>query len=137
MNKAKKKFYVIDMVDEASRMYYGMLVESAGTKEILEAVRQGIAYFKANGIIVNRIRTDHCNIFKKKIFMKSKEFRKFLEDNNIRHQYIPFQKPQYNGLVERMHRIINDELVYAFFGSWWQFRKLARNLLDVYWKIQL
>lgn len=106
-----QNIYIFDAIDEESNYYYNKVIKFKTEDEILKATKIMLDFYKSKGIKVKRIRTDNAPEFKESIFDERGKFHKFLTDNNIIHEFILPRNPQQNGKIERVHRVIDDELL--------------------------
>lgn len=108
-----KPIYIIDIIDEKTKFYYGELYENVSKEKLINFVHNAINYFKKYNLKILRIRTDHALVFKKTNFINTGEFNKLLFNFSIRHEYIAFGQPQCNGVIERNHRTIDNEFLHS------------------------
>ncbi len=110
-NKFNKYLYILDAKDEQSKLYWCKYLQYQTKEEILSGVNEMIRHFSGYGIKIKRIRTDNAMVFKKTNIVKTGEFDKILEQHNIVHEFIPLGQPECNGVIERHHRILDEEII--------------------------
>lgn len=107
----KRNIYIMDAKDQQSKLYWHKILKYQTKTELLEGLTESIDFFENHGIKIKSIRTDNAMVFKKTNFVKTGEFDKILQSKNIEHEFIPLKEPECNGVIERHHRILDDEVI--------------------------
>lgn len=109
--KLKEYIYVLDAMDEESKFLFTKVLDNKTEDEIIRATLECIKYFKKYGINVIRIRTDNAPEFIFSPFEEKGRFDKMLKSMMIKHEFIEHRQPQENGVIERHHKTIDDEIL--------------------------
>ena len=110
--RTKQKCYVYNFVDHASRWQFKMVFESYGHTETAEFFKELI---KKCPFKILRLQTDNGVEFTNKYnshldATKAHPLDILCEQNNIKHKLIPVGEKELNGLVERSHRMDDEQL---------------------------
>ena len=103
--KEGKLKYQRTFLDVYTRMQYVHLSRSRDSNTTINALKEAIEFFPFN---IKAIQTDNGSEFRGK-------FHTYLEENNIKHYFIPKSSPQWNGCVERVNRSIDEEFYLNIF----------------------
>lgn len=95
-----RKEYVFAIVDAFTRFVTLRAVAAPTTKIAIKVLEEINQYFGTPSVVVS----DNGTAF------TSKEFRKYCEDNVIKHALISVATPRANGIVERIFRGVKDSL---------------------------
>ncbi len=109
---SKKKCYVYNFVDHASRWQFKMVFESYGSMETEEFMR---ALLRVVPFKIKRLQTDNgtefTNTFGKNMMQRKKHIlEEICEEYGIVKKLIPPGEKELNGLVERSHRQDDNQL---------------------------
>jgi len=109
-----KKTYVYNFVDHASKWQFKMAFEGPG---VFETIRFMEAVLKACPFKIKRLQSDNGTEFSYKHFHWSvpdaptvHPLEKFCKEHGIAKRLIPVGEKEVNGLVERSHRMDDNEL---------------------------
>ena len=121
--------YIFDMIDEESKFLYTEVLLDKTEESIFKAMKNGIRYFKNNGIDVKRIRTDNAPEFKDSPYEERGRIHKFLISNKIKHEFITERTPQENGCIERHHRVLDDEVIrrISHLTNFWDYKEIIES----------
>ena len=107
----RRKIYVLDAKDQQSKLYWCKLIKTQTKQEMLDGLKEMINFFNGYGVEIKNLRTDNAMVFKKTNWVSLGEFNRMLEEYNINHEFIPLGQPECNGVIERQHRILDEEFV--------------------------
>ncbi len=102
-----KKWYILDYIDEKTRIVYSYPSQECQVIDVKHATTQVLKFYQTLGIKITRIRTDNGAQYTTNIFgthRKNSWFTDFCKENSIVHETTPFRSPQSNGKIERFHR---------------------------------
>ena len=99
--------YLHSAVDDHSRLAYTEELPDEKGHTAAGFWRRAEAWFRARGIIVERVITDNAFCYRGRLFNDA------LAATGIRHTYCRPYRPQTNGKVERFHRTLLEEWAYA------------------------
>ncbi|WJG70153.1 DDE-type integrase/transposase/recombinase [Spiroplasma ixodetis] len=102
-----KRWYIIDFIDEKTRITYCYPSEQAQTRDIVNATKNALNFYEKLGIKIKRIRTDNGSQYVNTSCGKPQRnrwFTNFCNKKGIVHETTPFRSPQSNGKIERFHR---------------------------------
>lgn len=105
--KEGKLKYQRTFLDVYTRIQYVHISESKDSNTTIKALKEASHYFPFN---IKAIQTDNGTEFRGK-------FHTYLEENKIKHYFIPKSSPQWNGCVERAHRSIDEEFYLNIYSS--------------------
>jgi transposase InsO family protein len=97
--------YLHTALDDYSRLAYTEVLRDETGVTAAAFWRRAEAWFRARGIVVERVLTDNAPTY------RGKRFNEAL--GGIRHKYCRPYRPQTNGKVERFHRTLLDEWAYV------------------------
>ena len=99
--------YVHSAVDDHSRLAYSEVLADETGLTSAAFWRRAEAFFRAHGIVVERVMTDNALAY------KGVPFNEALAETGIRHRYCRPYRPQTNGKVERFNRTLLEEWAYV------------------------
>ena len=99
--------YVHAAVDDHSRLAYIEVLCDERGPTAAGFWRRAAAFYRAHGIVVERVMTDNAKAF------LGAHFQQALAETGVRHRRIPVRRPQVNGKVERFNRTLVEECAYA------------------------
>ena len=99
--------YLHTAIDDHSRLAYTEVLVDEQGRTAAAFWRRAEAWFRARGVIVERVLTDNAFCYRGKLFNQA------LGENRINHKYCRPYRPQTNGKVERFHRTLLDEWAYV------------------------
>jgi transposase InsO family protein len=94
-------------VDDCTRLAYVEVLEDERKETVTGFLRRAVAWFKAQGITVQRLMTDNGSGY------RSKLHRKACEALAIRHLFTRPYRPRTNGKAERFIRTLLERWAYA------------------------
>ncbi|HZE05754.1 MAG TPA: IS481 family transposase [Solirubrobacteraceae bacterium] len=100
--------YVHAIVDDHSRLAYAEVHSDQKAATAAGFLERALRFYAAHGIVAKRLMTDNAWIY-----VKSHEFRRLLDHNQIRHLTIKPYRPRTNGKVERFHQTMGREWAYG------------------------
>jgi transposase-like protein len=114
--------YVHSAIDDHSRLAYTEVLDDETGRSAAGFWRRAEAWFRAHGIVVERVMTDNA------LYYRGRLFNEALGD--ISHRYCRPYRPQTNGKIERYHRTLQEEWAYVrpYFQESDRTRALARWL---------
>ena len=99
--------YIHAAVDDHGRLAYIEVLDDEKGCTAAGFWRRAAAFFRAHGIVVERVMTDNAKSF------LGVHFQQALAETGARHCRIPVRRPQVNGKVERFNRTLLEECAYA------------------------
>ena len=99
--------YIHAAVDDHSRLAYVEVLDDERGPTAAGFWRRAASWFRAHGVVVERVMTDNAKSF------LGVHFQQSLAETGARHCRIPVRRPQVNGKVERFNRTMLDECAYA------------------------
>ena len=99
--------YLHSAVDDHSRVAYTEVLADEKGATAAAFWRRAEAWFRAQGVIVERVLTDNAFCYRGRLFTAA------LAATDISHRYCRPYRPQTNGKVERFHRTLLEEWAYA------------------------
>lgn len=99
--------YVHSAVDDHSRLAYSEVLPDETGATSAAFWRRAEAFFRAHGIVVERVMTDNAFAYKGTLFNDA------LAETGIKHRYCRPYRPQTNGKVERFNRTLLEEWAYV------------------------
>ena len=99
--------YLHTAIDDHSRLAYTEVLADEKGATAAGFWRRAEAWFRARGIVVERVITDNGFCYRGRLFNDA------LAENEIKHKFCRPYRPQTNGKVERFHRTLLDEWAYV------------------------
>jgi transposase InsO family protein len=99
--------YLHTAIDDYSRLAYTEVLADEKGVTAASFWRRAEAWFRARGIIVERVLSDNGFCYRGRLFNEA------LAEHRIVHKYCRPYRPQTNGKVERFHRTLLDEWAYV------------------------
>jgi transposase InsO family protein len=100
--------YVHAIIDDHSRLAYAEIHPDQRAATAAGFLERALAFFAAHGIVTERVMTDNAWIY-----VKSRDLRRLLDRNEIRHLTTKPYRPRTNGKVERFHQTMAREWAYG------------------------
>jgi transposase InsO family protein len=100
--------YVHAIVDDHSRLAYAEIHPDQKAATAAGFLERALRFYTAHGILAKRLMTDNAWIY-----IKSRELRRLLDRNQIRHLTTKPYRPRTNGKVERFHQTMAREWAYG------------------------
>ena len=94
-------------IDDYSRVSYMEVLPDEKKETVKEFFNRACRYYESLGIKVEELLTDNGSAY------KSKYFNKFLGEEQIKHRFTRFYRPQTNGKAERFVQTMLKEWAYA------------------------
>jgi transposase InsO family protein len=104
--------YVHAIVDDHSRLAYAEIHPDQRAATAAAFLERALGNFAEHGIVTKRLMTDNAWIY-----VKSREVRRLLEREQIRHLTTQPYRPRTNGKVERFHQTMAREWAYGLVYS--------------------
>lgn len=106
--------YLHVCIDDATRVVYAEMQAGEGEQAVTEFVQRAVAWFRTQGVWVERVMTDNGAGY------RSKRFKRALEAIGARHIFTRPYRPQTNGKAERFIQTALREWAYAaaYRNSW-------------------
>ena len=98
--------YLHTAIDDFSRLAYTEVLADEKGRHAAAFWRRAEAWFRARGIVVERVLSDNGFCYRGKLFNDAAE-------HGIVHKYCRPYRPQTNGKVERFHRTLLEEWAYV------------------------
>ena len=105
---------IFNMIETHSRLLFSLVLLNARTEHVLDALKEGIKFFKENGIEVKSIQADNAMMFKGNNFVHNANYISYLQEQKIIRRLIPLGQPQCNGCLERIHLTMDRVLRESF-----------------------
>ena len=99
--------YLHTAIDDFSRVAYTEVLADEKGATAAAFWRRAEAWFRARGIVVERVLSDNGFCYRGKLFNDA------LAEHGIVHKYCRPYRPQTNGKVERFHRTLLEEWAYV------------------------
>ena len=99
--------YLHTAIDDYSRVAYTEVLTDESGRTTAAFWRRADAWFRARGIVVERVLTDNHFSYRGILFNAA------LAETHVIHKYCRPYRPQTNGKVERFHRTLLEEWAYA------------------------
>jgi transposase InsO family protein len=99
--------YLHTAIDDYSRLAYTEVLADEKGATAAAFWRRAEAWFRARGIVVERVLTDNGFCYRGALFNQA------LGESGVRHRYCRPYRPQTNGKVERFHRTLLEEWAYV------------------------
>ena len=97
-NKGRRR-YQFSVCDPFTRLYYCEIFDTRESRNAIIALKRAQVVF---GFSFGSVQTDNGSEFRG-------VFHTYLEELGIAHYFIPKKSPWWNGIVERIHRSMDDE----------------------------
>ncbi len=94
-------------IDDYSRVSYMEVLPDEKKKTVKDFFIRACHYYKTLGIEVEELLTDNGSAY------KSKDFNSYLAEQNIKHRFTRYYRPQTNGKAERLVQTMLKEWAYA------------------------
>jgi len=104
--KQGKVMYTV--IDDSTRFAYAKTYDTANGQNSLDFAKEVIKRFPFS---IQKIRTDNGSEF------VERNFRYFLQNQNINHRFNTPYCPEQNGKIERFHRTLNEKLIYIHLSA--------------------
>jgi transposase InsO family protein len=104
--------YVHAIVDDHSRLAYAEIHPDQRAATVAGFLERALSYFAEHEIVAKRLMTDNAWIY-----VKSREVRRLLAREQIRHLTTQPYRPRTNGKVERFHQTMAREWAYGLVYS--------------------
>ena len=115
--------YVHSAVDDHSRLAYSEVLPNETGATSAAFWRRAEAWFRAQGVVVERVMTDNAFAY------RGKHFNAALAETRVLHRYCRPWRPQTNGKVERFNRTLLEE--WAYVRPYW--RECDRTRALAHW----
>jgi transposase InsO family protein len=112
--------YLHTAIDDYSRIAYTEVLADESGLTAAGFWRRAEAWFRARGVIVERVLTDNHFSYKGRLFNQA------LAEAGTLHKYCRPYRPQTNGKVERFHRTLLEE--WAYVRPYWREADRTRAL---------
>jgi transposase InsO family protein len=112
--------YLHTAIDDYSRLAYTEVLADESGPTTAAFWRRAEAWFRARGVIVERVLTDNHFTYRGRLFNEA------LAETRIIHKYCRPYRPQTNGKVERFHRTLLEE--WAYVRPYWRESDRTRAL---------
>jgi transposase len=96
------------VVDDHSRLAYAEIHDDQQATTVVGFLERALAFYRDHGITPKRLMTDNAWAY-----VRSREVRRLLERNGIRHLKTQPYRPRTNGKVERFHQTMAREWAYG------------------------
>jgi len=112
--------YLHAIIDDHSRLAYAEIHPDQRAATAAAFTERALAFYAGHGIAAKRLMTDNAWIY-----VKSRDLRRLLDRNQIRHLTTKPYRPQTNGKVERLHQTMAREWAYGLVYSSYRERAAA------------
>jgi transposase InsO family protein len=99
--------YLHVAIDDASRLAYTALMPDEKQESAIRFLEDALAWFRAHGVVVERVMTDNGSAFKSKLFAAA------LQKSGLKHKRTKPYTPRTNGKAERFIQTSLREWAYA------------------------
>ncbi len=107
-----KRYYLVGVVDDASRLAWVELVENIKSLTVMFATMKCFMNLKSRyNIEFTNILTDNGAEFASRNNIQEHPFERMLYEMGVTHRYTRPYRPQTNGKIERFWRTLNDDLI--------------------------
>ena len=96
------------IVDDHSRLAYAEVHDNQLAATVVGFLERALAFYDRHGVSAKRLMTDNAWQY-----ARSRELRRLLERNGIRHLKTQPYRPRTNGKVERLHQTMAREWAYG------------------------
>jgi transposase InsO family protein len=100
--------YVHAIIDDHTRLAYAEIHPDQKAATAAGFLERALRFYAEHGLIAKRLMTDNAWIY-----VKSRELRRLLDRNEIRHLTIKPYRPRTNGKIERFHQTMAREWAYG------------------------
>ena len=100
--------YVHAILDDHSRLAYAEVHPDQKAATAVGFLERALCFFAEHGIVAKRLMTDNAWIY-----VKSRDLKRLLDRNEIRHLTTKPYRPRTNGKVERFHQTMAREWAYG------------------------
>ena len=100
--------YVHAIIDDHTRLAYAEIHPDQKAVTAAGFLERALRFYAEHGIDAKRLMTDNAWIY-----VKSRELRRLLDRNEIRHLTIKPYRPRTNGKIERFHQTMAREWAYG------------------------
>jgi transposase InsO family protein len=109
----RKKYYLMGVIDDCTRLCYVELINSASASEAVGAFIRAYKWFDAHGFHPEKVMTDNGTEFTSYTSSRKQEhfFETMLAFFGVKHSYTKPYRPQTNGKIERFWKILNQECI--------------------------
>jgi transposase InsO family protein len=105
--------YVHAIIDDHSRLAYAEIHDNERAVTVVGFLERALGFYARHGIVPKRLMTDNAWAY-----VKSRDLRKLLARQQIRHLTTKPYRPRTNGKVERFHQTMAREWAYGVvYGS--------------------
>ena len=96
------------IIDDHSRLAYAEVHDNQQAATVVGFLERALAFYERHGVSAKRLMTDNAWQY-----ARSRELRRLLERNGIRHLKTQPYRPRTNGKVERLHQTMAREWAYG------------------------
>jgi transposase InsO family protein len=96
------------IVDDHSRLAYAEIHDNQRAATVVGFLERALVYYEQHGVSAKRLMTDNAWQY-----ARSRQLRRLLEQNGIRHLRTQPYRPRTNGKVERFHQTMAREWAYG------------------------
>jgi len=100
--------YLHAIIDDHTRLAYAEIHPDQKAATAAGFLERALRFYAEHGLIAKRLMTDNAWIY-----VKSRELRRLLDRNEIRHLTIKPYRPRTNGKIERFHQTMAREWAYG------------------------
>jgi len=100
--------FLLVAIDDHARIGFTDMYPDEGKANVVQFLRNAVAYYKSLGVRIKRLLTDNGGAF------RSKEFARVCAELGIKHSFTRPYRPQTNGKAERFIQSALREWAYAF-----------------------
>lgn len=100
--------YVHAIIDDHTRLAYAEIHPDQKAATAAGFLERALRFYNGHGIVAKRLMTDNAWIY-----VKGRELRRLLDQNEIHHLTIKPYRPRTNGKIERFHQTMAREWAYG------------------------
>ena len=100
--------FLLVAIDDHARIGFTDMYPDEGKANVVQFLRNAVAYYKSLGVRIKRLLTDNGGAF------RSKDFARVCAELGIKHSFTRPYRPQTNGKAERFIQSALREWAYAF-----------------------
>jgi transposase InsO family protein len=100
--------FLLVAIDDHARIGFTDMYPDEGKTNVVQFLRNAVAYYKSLGVRIKRLLTDNGGAF------RSKDFAQACTELNIKHSFTRPYRPQTNGKAERFIQSALREWAYGF-----------------------